>query len=51
MASDSVMNCGFDVGSYCPVAAVGSPSHQPAYGHKRLSADSCLCIIGSVCLC
>lgn len=51
MACDSVMNGGFDVGSYCPIAAVGSPSHQLAYGHKRLSADSWLCIIRSVRLC
>ncbi len=47
----SVMNGGFDVGSYCPIAAVGDPSHQPAYGRKKLSADSYLCIIGSVHLC
>lgn len=51
MACDSVMNGAFDVGWYCPGAAVGSPSHQLAYGRKRLSADSCLCIIESVRLC
>lgn len=51
MACDRVMNGGFDVGSYCPVADAGSPSHQLAYGHKRLSADSWLCIIRSVRLC